>query len=77
MRALIKNLEGKLSKNDPRWLEFGLNLPGASATPGQRVTFTLSVAKAAGYPNLAKTEEAPATGENGNGNGHARPARVA
>ncbi len=35
MRGLIKNLEGKLSKDDPRWLEFGLNLPGAKVTPGQ------------------------------------------
>ena len=158
MRALIKNLEGKLSKNDPRWLEFGLNLPGAKTTPGQPVnvsvqadetgalvaqceavalaeryrwrmlivgvqekyelaastteplaairevsagqtvqlivqavngksqgvasepvTFTLPGAKAAGYRNLAKAEEAPAAGEssNGNGNGHSRPARVA
>ena len=151
MRALIKNLEGKLSKNDPRWLEFGLNLPGASATPGrpvnvtvhldetgalvpqcealalagryrwrmrivgvqekyklvastpepmasiggvaagqtveiivqgvasEPVTFTVPVVTAAGYRNLAKTEEAPAAGESahGNGNGQARQARVA
>ena len=37
MRALIKNLEGKLAKNDPRWLAFGLNIPAASSTPGQPV----------------------------------------
>ena len=41
MRALIKNLEGKLSKNDPRWLEFGLNLPGAKTTPGQPVNVSV------------------------------------
>ena len=41
MRALIKNLEGKLSKNDPRWLEFGLNMPGAKTTPGQPVNVTV------------------------------------
>ena len=37
MRALIKNLEGKLGKKDPRWLAFGLNMPGTSSTPGQPV----------------------------------------
>lgn len=37
MRALIKNLEGKLAKDDPRWLAFGLNMPATSATPGQPV----------------------------------------
>ena len=37
MRELIKNLEGKLKKNDPRWVEFGLNMPGARSTPGQPV----------------------------------------
>ena len=28
MRELIKNLEGKLAKDDPRWLAFGLRMPG-------------------------------------------------
>lgn len=37
MRALIKNLEGKLAKDDPRWLNFGLNMPAAKSTPGQPV----------------------------------------
>ena len=43
------------------------------------VTFMVPAAKAAGYRNLATTEEAPAAGESahGNGNGHARQARVA
>ena len=35
MRALIKNLEGKLAKDDPRWLAFGLNMPATPATPGR------------------------------------------
>ena len=160
MRGLIKNLEGKLPKDDPRWLEFGLNMPGTKSTPGQPlnvtvqtdetgvlvaqceavalakryrwrmrlvgvdakyelaasstepvgmiggvaagqtvqiivqavngslqgvasepVIFTVPGAKAAGYRNLATTEEAPVTGEsangNGNGNGHSRHTRVA
>ncbi len=33
--ALIKNLEGKLDSLDPRWLGFGLQMPGASSTPGK------------------------------------------
>lgn len=33
--ALIKNLEGKLDKLDPRWLGFGLQMPGTIATPGK------------------------------------------
>jgi len=40
MRALIKNLEGKLGKDDPRWLAFGLNMPGTSATPGRPVNLS-------------------------------------
>ena len=43
MRALIKNLEGKLAKNDPRWLAFGLNMPAASSTPGKPVNVTAQV----------------------------------
>ena len=160
MRSLIKNLEGKLARNDPRWKAFGLNMPATSSTPGQPVNvaahtddtgaivvqcdavalalryrwrmlvvgvqtdyqlaastteplasiggvaagrtvqilvqavngsqqgvasepvvFTLPPAKAAGFRNLATTEEAPAAGEHsnglGNGNGHSRHARVA
>lgn len=41
MRELMKNLEGKLKKNDPRWEEFGLNRPGARSTPGQPVNVTV------------------------------------
>ncbi len=37
MRTLIKNLQAKLSKDDPRWLAFGLPMPGTSSTPGQPV----------------------------------------
>lgn len=40
MRTLIKNLEGKLAKNDPRWLAFGLQMPATSATPGQPLNLT-------------------------------------
>ena len=40
MRELIKNLEGKLAKDDPRWLAFGLNMPAASVAPGQPVQVT-------------------------------------
>lgn len=32
---LIKNLEGKLDKLDPRWLGFGLQMPGTNTTPGK------------------------------------------
>ena len=40
MRALIENLEGKLAKDDPRWLAFGLNMPATSSTPGKPVNVT-------------------------------------
>ena len=40
MRALIKKLEGKLAKDDPRWLAFGLNMPATSSTPGQPQNLT-------------------------------------
>jgi hypothetical protein len=40
MRALIKNLEGKLAKDDPRWLAFGLNMPATKTTPGQPVNLS-------------------------------------
>jgi hypothetical protein len=33
--ALIKNLEGKLGSLDPRWLGFGLQMPGSISTPGK------------------------------------------
>ncbi len=162
MRELIKNLEGKLARNDPRWLAFGLNMPATSSTPGKPVNlaahsddtgavvvqcdavplaaryrwrmlvvgvqteyqlaassteplasigdvkagqtvqiivqavngnsqgvasepilFTLPAARTAGFGKRPAAEEAPAVGEesnvhrNGNGNGHARHARVA
>ncbi len=32
---LIKNLEGKLDDLDPRWLGFGLQMPGTITTPGK------------------------------------------
>jgi hypothetical protein len=35
MRALLKNLEGLLAKDDPRWLIFGLQMPATISTPGQ------------------------------------------
>lgn len=34
-QTLIKNLQGKLGDMDPRWLGFGLNMPGVVQTPGQ------------------------------------------
>ncbi len=40
MRALIKNLEGRLAKDDPRWLAFGLQMPATSGTPGQPVNLS-------------------------------------
>ncbi|MGB8170536.1 MAG: hypothetical protein WCF18_23740 [Chthoniobacteraceae bacterium] len=40
MRTLIKNLEGKLAKDDPRWLSFGLQMPGSISTPGKPVDLT-------------------------------------
>ena len=43
MRELIKNLEGKLGKDDPRWLAFGLNMPGTSVTPGRPLNVTAQV----------------------------------
>ena len=35
MLALVKNLEGKLGPDDPRWLAFGLPMPSTPSTPGQ------------------------------------------
>jgi hypothetical protein len=46
MRALIKNLEGKLAKDDPRWLAFGLNMPATKSTPGQPVHVTVQTDEA-------------------------------
>ncbi len=43
MRELIKNLEGKLAKDDPRWLAFGLKMPATSVTPGQPVNVTVQL----------------------------------
>ena len=40
MRELIKNLEGKLKRSDPRWLAFGLNMPATSSTPGKPLNLT-------------------------------------
>ena len=52
------------------------NLQEVASEP---VTYTVPLAKSAGYRSLATTDEAPAKSEvsNGNGNGHSRPARVA
>ena len=33
LRGLVKELEDLIGPNDPRWLSFGLNLPGAHQTP--------------------------------------------
>ena len=35
MTELLKNLEAKLAKDDPRWLHFGLQMPATVTTPGQ------------------------------------------
>ncbi len=35
MSTLLANLKKKLGPNDGRWLTFGLNMPGTSATPGK------------------------------------------
>lgn len=43
MRSLVKNLEGKLGKLDPRWKDFGLNMPGMRSTPGRVQNVTASV----------------------------------
>ena len=43
MRELIKNLEGKLAKDDPRWLAFGLRMPATSVTPGRPVNVTVQL----------------------------------
>ena len=40
MLALVKNLEGKLGPDDPRWLSFGLPMPSTPSTPGQPVNVT-------------------------------------
>src|SRR4051812_27104023 len=40
MRALIKNLEVKLSDSDPRWLSFGLPIPDSNTTPGKPLNLT-------------------------------------
>lgn len=40
MRKLIKNLDGELAKDDPRWIEFGLNIPASPSTPGKPVNLT-------------------------------------
>ena len=47
MRTLICNLQGKLAKDDPRWLVFGLQIPATNATPGQPANVTVQ-ADAAG-----------------------------
>ena len=40
MRRLIKNLDGMLKADDPRWEQFGLNMPAAPTAPGQPVNLT-------------------------------------
>ena len=35
MRRLMRNLDGMLKPNDPRWVQFGLNIPASPSTPGQ------------------------------------------
>ncbi len=40
MTALLKNLEGKLSKEDSRWLAFGLQIPANITTPSQPTNVT-------------------------------------
>ena len=57
MRALIKNLEGKLTKDDPRWLAFGLNMPGTSVTPGQPVEVEVQLGEAGEL--VVQCEEVP------------------
>ena len=49
MRGLISELETVLDPNDSRWLAFGLNIPGAPATPDvpSHVTATLTGSTAA------------------------------
>ena len=43
MRALIKNLEGKLAGNDPRSLNFGLSMPASRVTPAKPTGLALSL----------------------------------
>ena len=37
MRTVIKTLSELLDPMDPRWLQFGLNMPGANVTPSQPI----------------------------------------
>ena len=37
MKDLIRNLESVLADNDPRWVNFGLQIPSTITTPGQPV----------------------------------------
>lgn len=43
MRIVIKNLSEILEPNDPRWLAFGLNMPGANVTPSQPINVTATI----------------------------------
>jgi hypothetical protein len=43
MRSLIMNLTDKLSDSDPRWLNFGLQMPSTITTPGKPVNLTASL----------------------------------
>ncbi len=43
MSALVKNLEGKLAGNDPRWLNFGLSMPASRVTPAKPTGLALSL----------------------------------
>ncbi len=42
MRMLVRILEGLLAANDPRWKDFGLNMPSANTTPGQPQDVTVA-----------------------------------
>lgn len=57
MRTLIKNLQGKLAKDDPRWLVFGLQIPATNTTPGQPMNLTVTVNDAGNI--LAACEAVP------------------
>jgi hypothetical protein len=46
MRSLIKNLEGELKGNDPRWLNFGLSMPASRVTPAKPTGLALSLSGA-------------------------------
>ena len=57
MRTLIKNLQGKLAKDGPRWLVFGLQIPAINTTPGKPMNLTVTVNDAGNI--LAACEPVP------------------